>query len=212
MTDNNNNNNNNDSAPASPTSPGGHQRRASVGLSPFWAAADLFVGADMNINQDDEAIASPKVHERGIIDFPMEEIAFFPLPTDECASDERALLPEKRLSRRLSTSRAAAAKVPTVVAAVESEAAPVVVEAAVARGGDAPGKSLVDIEGTMATNLVVGDKSIATISSDTSVASSSNSVRSEFSENTAGSKCRALLFIIVIVFLFEWRCGVFGVC
>lgn len=145
-----------------------HARKGSITLSPFWAAAPNSPdGAD-----DDQAIASPRVSARGIIEVPMEEIAFFPLPLDDCASDQRAQAPEKRISRRISASREAQLqRVPSVVQAEEE---------------------LVDIDGI--SKMTIKDNSTKSVSSDTTVASSSDSIRSEFSENTAGSK-----FVVVVV-------------
>ena len=170
MTDNKNNKDEPPSTPERPSTPEaelGHRRRASVPLSPFWASDQLepkvpFMN-QKSIDDDNEAIASPRVHSHGIIEVPMDEIAFFPLPLDDAASDERALPPEKRPSRRASTSRPTLLKVPSVVAAVEKP----------------------PHEGAAADQQAAAD--MASVSSDTTVASS-ESVHSEFSENTAGSK------------------------
>ena len=202
---------------------GRHHRKASVGLSPFWADEannnnnnnndkDVTGTPDKTItattDYDNEAIGSPKVSERGIIDFPMDAIAFFPLPVDDCASNERALPPEKRPSRRASTTTAtsrAVAPVPEELAAAVSKV-PDAVEDTIGGGGDnnnnqddvAPPlspdgatKQLIDLEGGLPPELVVGvDKVVAmtSVTSDSSVAAGDQSFLSEFSENTAGSK------------------------
>lgn len=150
------------------TPPTQHVRRGSVPLSPFWASDP----EDRATRDDDEALGSPRVHSKGIIEVPMTEIAFFPLPLDDCASDQRAMPPEERISRRVSAAREAPARVPSVVQADE-------------------GDGLVDIQGVPKT--MKEDISNTSISSDTTVASSSDSIRSEFSENTAGSKCSTRL-------------------
>jgi len=175
------------SPPGSPPD-GHHKRRASVPLSPFWTAegkvlADLDAaalavpGTGDDIEDDNEAIASPRVHSRGVIEVPMSEIAFFPLPLDDCASDERAIPPEKRLSRRASSAKKLLPpRVPSVVAAVEGGDGGAVEAAAAADSSTKAVDSGMERSGT-------------SISSDTTVAS----VQSEFSENTAGST----LFIFV---------------
>lgn len=194
-------------------SPGGqHHRKASVGLSPFWVEESKSQDNattpvnDQNTN-DNEAIGSPKVAERGIVDFPMDAIAFFPLPVDDCASDERALLPEKRPSRRASTSRAVAPVPPVLVAA--AAAVPAVVEDTIVveapLSPDGATKQLVDIEGLPPDLVIGGNHEKSSISSNTSVASGNDSFRSEFSENTAGSKFTTVFhghFVFPVLFVF----------
>jgi hypothetical protein len=141
-------------APVSPSGP-----RASVPLSPFWSGSHQSpIPSKNDDNDDNEAIGSPRVAARGVMEVPMEVIAFFPLPQDDCDSDERALPPEKRPSRKASTSRPFS-RVPSVVKAKEEE--------------DTPPITVSDVDTTSG-------------GSDSTVASTS--VKSEFSENTAGSK------------------------
>jgi hypothetical protein len=155
-----------DAPGTAPVSPSG--RIASVPLSPFWnephqsplPSKDEKNSNDNDDNNDNEAIGSPRVAARGVMEVPMELIAFFPLPLDDCDSDERALPPEKRPSRKASTSRPFC-RLPSVVKASEA-----VVE-------EMP-------------PITQSEADTTSLSSDASVGSTS--VNSEFSENTAGSK------------------------
>ena len=183
----------NDNATASPG--GKHHRKASVGLSPFWVDESKNQGntttpvTSQDIN-DNEAIGSPKVSERGIVEFPMDAIAFFPLPVDDLASDERGLLFGKRTSRRASTPRSAAPVPPALVAA--AAAIPVAVEDTIVTEAplspDGATKALVDIEGLPPGLMIGGNHEKSSTSSNSTVATGNDSFRSEFSENTAGSK------------------------
>jgi hypothetical protein len=167
--------------PASPT--GGHRRRASVPLSPFWTDPEI-----EKSGSDNEMVSSPRVSQRGLVELPMAEIAFFPLPMDDAASDEKALLPEKRPSRRASTHHHKDKKgFPAEVGGAPPIPFPLTPRSTPAPEFVVEGKEKVD----------KAEKEGGTsVSSDTTVRSS-DSVQSEFSENTAGSKFFGFLLFFV---------------
>jgi len=154
-------------APSSSAPLNSHNRKGSIGLSPVWSehVGDTGKGK-MTRHASDEAIASPRVTGRGIVDVDLQEIAFFPL------------LP------------AAAAAVPRNIGRVErneEEDVPPIIDIEGVR-------NVLEKQATM-TDDTVAAQAPDSENSDHSVVSSSDSKYSEFSENTAGSRFAAVAFL-----------------
>lgn len=131
-----------ESPPSSPSR--SHQRRASVGLSPFWI--DLHAA-----KEDNEAVASPRARSKGRVEVEINP-AFFPLPllADDTSAERAFLHPDKRLSER----HRKANLIPKEISTREKDIA----------------------------------EAVAAATASITSSSDEESVHSEFSENTAGSK------------------------